>query len=84
MIRLGMKNCNMILRDKQQEISALLSVKTDNYEYLSGEEILLPDKSRILAQVKYTCHPLKKTFEKQIRAIEQQEIKQIDATTNQK
>ena len=34
------KNCNMILTEKQQKISALPSGKIHKYEYLTGEEIL--------------------------------------------
>ena len=39
MIRLEMKNCNMILREITK-ISALLSAKFDKYEHLRGEKIL--------------------------------------------
>ena len=35
-----MKNCNTILTEKQQKISALSSGKTDKYQYFTGEEIL--------------------------------------------
>ena len=43
MIQLEMKDYNMILKEKQQKISAL-SCKIDKYEYLAGEEILPPEK----------------------------------------
>ena len=33
------------------EISALSSGKIDEYEYLTGEEILPPDQSRVIEQV---------------------------------
>ena len=37
MIKLQMKNYNIILIEKQQKISTLSSGKTDKYEYLIGE-----------------------------------------------
>ena len=51
MIKLWMKNYNMILTEKQQ---ALLSNKIDKYEYSKGEEILPSDQSRIMEQAKFT------------------------------
>ena len=45
-----MKNCNMILTEKQQKISALSSRKIGKYEYLIGEEILSPDERRVIEQ----------------------------------
>ena len=46
MIRLAMKNWNMILIKKLQK-SPLSSRKVDKYEYLKGVEILPSDESRI-------------------------------------
>ena len=54
------------------KISALSSGKIDKYGYLTGEEILSSDQSRILEQTKFTCFPLEKAFAKQIKAIESQ------------
>ena len=54
------------------KISALSSDKIDKYEYLTGEEILLSDQSRIIEQAKFTYFPLGKRFEKQIKTIEEQ------------
>ena len=48
------------------KISALSSGKIDKYEYLTGEEILPSDQSRIIKQAKFTYFPLGKAFEKQI------------------
>ena len=59
------------------KISALSSGKTNKYEYLTGEEILPTDQSRIIEQAKFTCSPLGKAFEKQIKAIEEPGEKQI-------
>ena len=61
------------------KISALLSEKIDKYEYLTGEEILSSDQSRIIEQAKFTYSPLSKAFKKQIKTIEDQGIKQIDS-----
>ena len=46
------------------KISVLSSGKTDEYEYLSGQEILPFDQSRIIEQAKLTYSPLGKSFEK--------------------
>ena len=55
------------------EISALSSGKIDKYEYLTGEEILPSDQSRIIEQAKFINSPLVKIFEIQIKAIENKE-----------
>ena len=57
------------------KISALSSRKIDKYEYLTGEEILPSDQSRIIEQAKFTYSLLSKAFEKQMKAIEYQGIK---------
>ena len=57
------------------KISALSSGKIDKYEYLTNDEILPPDESRIIEQAKFTYSPLSRTFKKQIKAIENQEEK---------
>ena len=51
------------------KISALSSCKIDKYEYLTGEEILPSDRSRIIEQAKFT-YSFGKAFEEQIRTIE--------------
>ena len=55
------------------KIPALSSGKIDKYEYLTGEEILPSDQSKIIEQAKFTNSPLVKTFEIQIKAIENKE-----------
>ena len=55
------------------KISALSSGKIDKYEYLTGEEILPSDQSKIIEQAKSTNSQLVKTFEIQIKAIENKE-----------
>ena len=59
------------------KISALSLGKINKYEYLTGEGILPYDKSRIIEQAKFTYSPLGKAFEKQVKTIEDQEIKQF-------
>ena len=53
------------------KISALSSGKIDKYEYLTGEEILPSDQSRIIEQATFTYSPLGKQIEKQIKTIEE-------------
>ena len=64
MIRLEMKNYNMIL--------ALSSGEIDQYEYLTGEEILPFDRSRITEEAMFTYSPLGKALEKQRKTIKEQ------------
>ena len=61
------------------KISALSSGKIDKYEYLTGEEILLSNQQQIIQQAKFTYSPLGKALEKQIKTIEDQGKKQVDA-----
>ena len=50
-------------------ISALSSGKIDKYEYLTGQEILPSDQSRIIEQAKFTYFPLGKAFGKQTKKL---------------
>ena len=52
------------------------SGKIDKFEYLTDEEILPYDQSRTTEQAKFTYSPLGKAFEKQMKTIEDQIIKQ--------
>ena len=61
------------------KISALSSDKIDKYEYLTGEEILPCNQQQIIEQTKFTYSPLGKAFEKQIKTIEDQGQKQVEA-----
>ena len=65
------------------KISALSSGKIHKFEYLTGEEILPSDQQQIIEQAKFTYSPLGKTFEKQIKTIEDQGEKQIKAIQDQ-
>ena len=61
-----MKTYNTILTEKQQK-------------YLTGEEILPSDQSRIIRPAKCAYSPLRKAFEKQIKTFKYQGIKQVEA-----
>ena len=66
------------------KISALSSGKIHKYEYLTGEDILPSNQQQIIEQAKFTYSPLGKAFEKQIKTIEDQGKKQVDALENLK
>ena len=66
------------------KISALSSEKLNKYEYLTGEDILPATQQQIIEQTKFTCSPLGKAFDKQIKTIEEQGKKQVDALENLK
>ena len=66
------------------KISVLSSGKIHKYEYLTGEDILLSNQQQIIEQARFTYSPLGKAFEKQIKTIEDQGQKQIDALENLK
>ena len=61
------------------KISALSSGKIHKYEYLTGEDILPSNQQQIIEQARFTYSPLGKAFEKQIKTIEDQGKKQVDA-----
>ena len=61
------------------KISALSSGKLHKYEYLTGEDILPSNQQQIIEQTKFTCSPLGKAFDKQIKTIVDQGKKQVDA-----
>ena len=58
------------------KISALSSGKIHKYEYLT---VLPSNQQQIIEQAKFTYSPLGKAFEKQIKTIEDQGQKQVDA-----
>ena len=58
-------------------ISALSSGKIDKYEFLTGEEILPSNQSRVIEPDKFPFSPLGKAFEKQIKTIVDQGIKRF-------
>ena len=60
-------------------ISAKSSGKFHKYEYLTGEDILPSNQQQVIEQARLTYSPLGKAFEKQIKTIEDQGKKQVDA-----
>ena len=56
MIRIEMKNYNTILTEMQQ--------KHQQYQVITGKEIIPPDQRRGIEQAKFTCSPKGKTLEK--------------------
>ena len=69
--------CN--INRETAKISALSSGKIHKYEYLTGEDILPSNQQQIIEQAKFTYSPLGKAFEKQIKTIEDQGQKQVEA-----
>ena len=61
------------------KISALSSSKNHQYEYLMGEDILPSNQKKIIEQARFTYSCLGKAFEKQIKTIEDQGKKQVEA-----
>ena len=61
------------------KISALSSGKLHKYEHLSGEDILPSNQQQIIKQTKFIYSRLGKAFDKQIKIIEDQGKKHVDA-----
>ena len=61
------------------KISALSSGKIHKHEYLTGEDMLPTNQQQIIEETKFTYSHLGKAFKKQIKTIEDQGEKQIDA-----
>ena len=61
------------------KIYALSLGKLRKYEYLTSEDILPSNQQQIIEQAKFTYSPLGKAFDKQIKTIEDQGKKQVDA-----
>ena len=66
------------INSEAAKISALLSGKLHKYEYLTGEDIL-PSTQQQIEQSKFAYSPFGKAFDKQIKTIEDQGKKQVDA-----
>ena len=62
------KKLQLDINREAVKISALSSGKIDQSEFLTGEEILPPDKRQVIEQAKFPYTPLGKTFEKQTRS----------------
>ena len=64
--------------------AAISPGKIHKYKYLTGEDILPSNQQQIIEQARFTYSPLGKAFEKQIKTIEDQGKKQVDALENLK
>ena len=63
MIRLEMKNYNMILIEKQPKYQPYHQAKLISMNiYLTGEEILPSNQKQIIEQAKFTYSPLGKAY----------------------
>ena len=71
------------IKREAAKVSASLSGKIDKYEYLTGEELLASDQSRMVKQTKFTYSNLEKALEKLTKITEDQGIKQKDAIIDQ-
>ena len=60
------------------------SRKIRKYKHLTGEDILPSNQQQIIEQARFTYSPLGKPFEKQIKTIEDQGKKQVEALENLK
>ena len=61
------------------KISSLSSGKIHKYEYLTGKDILPSNQQQIIEQAKFPYSLLGKAFDKQIKTVEDQGKKQVDA-----
>ena len=64
------------------KISALSSGNIHEYKYLTSEDILPSNQQQVIQQVRFTYSPLGKAFKKQIKTIEDQSQKQVEALEN--
>ena len=70
---------NYDINTESAKISALSSGKIHKHEYLTGEDMLLPNQQQIIEEARFTYSPFGKAFEKQIKVIEDQGQKQVEA-----
>ena len=57
------------------KISALSSVKTDTYKYITGDEIVPSNQRQMIEQAVFTYSSLGNGFEKQTETVEDQDEK---------
>ena len=66
------ENLQYHINREAAKISGLSSGKIHKYEYLTGEDISPSNQQQKIEQARFTNSPLRKAFEKQIKAIEDQ------------
>ena len=54
------------------------------YEHLTGEEVWPSNQRQIIEQAKFTYSALSKAFEKQVKTIKDQRLKQLEALKAEK
>ena len=67
------------INSEAAKTSALSSGKLHKYEHLTGEDIIPSNQQQIIEQTIFTYSPLGKAFDKQIKIIEDESKKQVDA-----
>ena len=67
-----MKNCNILLIEKEQKYQNYYPGKLINMNILPFKEILPSNQRQIIEQTKFAYSPLGKAFEKQTNTIEEQ------------
>ena len=78
------ENIQYDINRQAAKIAALSSGEICKYEYLTGEDILSSNQQQITEHGKFTYSPSGKAFEKQIKTIEDQGQKQVNALENLK
>ena len=73
------ENLQYDINREASKISALSSGNIHKYEYLTGEDILPSNQQQTIQQARFTYSPLGKAFEKQIKTIEDQGKKKVEA-----
>ena len=84
MIKLEMRNLNMILTEKQQKYQHYDLEKLMNVNILQMKKHYHLIKRSVIEQTKFSHSPLGKVFEKETKMTEEKDEKQIDAITDQK
>ena len=84
MIKLEMRNLNMILTEKQQKYQHYDLEKLMNVNILQMKKHYHLIKRSVIEQTKFSHSPLGKVFEKETKMTEEKEEKQILAITDQK
>ena len=68
-------NCHSVYTEQINKIA----LSSNDDKYLTGKDILPSNQQQIIEQAKFTYSPLGKAFDKQIKTIEDQGKKQVDA-----
>ena len=72
------------LQQRSFKISTLSLGNIDKYEHLTGEEVWPSNQRQIIEQAKFIYSRLSKAFEKQVKTIKDQRLKQLEALKAEK